>query len=92
MRELHEQNGQQVQFQQPYAKTQNTNRSDVTTPLNSESLSGISEFDYDQIHVPRIGNNVNDPIDNTNWKSRIHRMPFKREEELAEINFGIEFS
>ena len=58
----------------------------------SESISGASEQDYENIHVPRIGRGSL-LENNRTWEGKkLHRMMFRREDELIEINHGIEFS
>ena len=56
----------------------------------SESISGISDSAYENIHVPRIGHDIESPRQNLTRK--LHRTAFRKEDELIEINYGIEFS
>ena len=58
----------------------------------SESISGISDSDYENIYVPKIGPDEQLESPRLNPNRKIHRMNFRRELELVEINFGIEFS
>ena len=43
-----------------YERNRDTARSNVTTPLISEDISGISEEDLQKIHVPRVGREWNE--------------------------------
>lgn len=71
-----------------YDRTRETARSNVTTPLISEDISGISEQDLQKIHVPRLGRSgIEERLGN-----RYAKRHCKKEEELKEINYGIDFA
>ena len=57
----------------------------------SESISGISDLDFDQIHVPRIGRESGQSP-SLKGGMKLQRREFRKEHELIEINYGIEFS
>ena len=63
-------------------------RSEVTTPLYTEKISGISDEDVSKFHIPRVERERNEMI----LTRKIQRRKCKREAELKEMNFGIDFT
>ena len=72
-----------------YERNRDTARSNVTTPLISEDISGISEEDLQKIHVPRVGRERDEQRLGTHKYSKRF---CKKEIELQEINYGIDFT